>query len=377
MLPLKPIWRNWKVFDPRYMQMAVTTAEKARGKCSPNPFVGAVIVKDGTLISTGWTQAYGSDHAEVQAIKKAGAECRGAEIYVTLEPCSHYGKTPPCAKAIIEAGISAVYIGLIDPNPLVAGKGIKMLEEAGIIVEHGHYSEEITKQLEYYLCRILKGRPFVSWKTALSLDGKYAASDGSSKWISSPKSRALVQRLRSEMDVILTGISTVEQDDPLLNVREIKSSHQPTRVVLDARLQISLETKLVQTAKTYPTIILCDHLQASSLQADKLRKLGLEVLGVTCQAQFCDLPEVLKTLHDKGFYSVMLECGSELSSAFFKAGLVDKVQAFVAPLLLGGSKSMLEDIGVKNITEAIRLKDSKIKRLGEDIWVVGRVNSDQ
>jgi len=359
------------MYDPRYMQMAVTTAEKARGKCSPNPFVGAVIVKDGKLISTGWTQAYGSDHAEVQAIRKAGDECRGAELYVTLEPCSHYGKTPPCAKAIIEAGIKAVYVGIDDPNPLVAGKGVNMLLEAGLHVQKGFFAKEISKQLEYYLCRINKGRPFVIWKTALSLDGKFAATDGSSRWISSTKSRAYVHRLRSQIDVVLTGIATVEADDPLLNVRDVKEAHQPTRVVLDAELRIEASTKIVQSAKDFPTLVFCNHEMADSQKAESLRALGVEVIGITCRDQYCELPEVLNHLHNKGYYSILLECGSELSSAFFRAGLVDKVMIFQAPLLLGSSKTMLYDIGVQSISEALRLKEVSHKRLGEDILWIG------
>jgi diaminohydroxyphosphoribosylaminopyrimidine deaminase/5-amino-6-(5-phosphoribosylamino)uracil reductase len=171
------------------MRKAIQCAEKARGTCSPNPFVGAVIVKDDKIISCGWTQHYGGDHAEIQALKKAGNEAKGAEIYVTLEPCAHYGKTPPCAEALIKAGISKAFIGITDPNPLVSSKGIKMLEKAGITVELGFMQEEVSRQLEYFLCRINKQRPFVIWKTAMSLDGRVAANDGSSRWITGEQSR--------------------------------------------------------------------------------------------------------------------------------------------------------------------------------------------
>ncbi len=260
-----------------YMQLAIKVAENGRGKCSPNPFVGSVIVKNNQVISEGWTLEYGSDHSEIQALKKAGKRAKGATLFVTLEPCSHYGKTPPCTNAIIAAGIKEVYIGIYDPNPLVKGKGIAMLKEAGIDVHYGFGEDKIRTQLEYYLCFIQKERPFVTWKTALTLDGKYAAEDGTARWITGKKAREYAHKLRSENDVVLTGIKTILIDDPTLNVRLPGNYKQPLRVVLDPFLKIPVLSSFVSNASKFPGMVITSPANLQTDKANLLRQKGVKI----------------------------------------------------------------------------------------------------
>lgn len=356
-------------YNPVFMRKAIQCAEKARGTCSPNPFVGAVIVKEGKIISTGWTQHYGGDHAEIQALKKAGNEAKGAEIYVSLEPCAHYGKTPPCAEALVKAGVSTAYIGILDPNPLVAGKGIKILENSGIKVELGFMQQEISRQLEYFLCRMTKQRPFVIWKTAMSLDGRVAADDGSSRWITGDASRKLVHKLRSEVDVILTGIGTILKDDPLLNSRLPRRLRQPVRVVLDPLLDTPLDSQIVQTARQYQTLFFCTDCASKDSRA-AIKDKGIELVVITCGDVILDLRKVLTELHNRGYYSVLLECGSTLSTAFLKAGLVDKAYLFYAPKLLGGSRTAVNDLGIRSIEGAMDYHFESFKRSGNDLLCI-------
>jgi diaminohydroxyphosphoribosylaminopyrimidine deaminase/5-amino-6-(5-phosphoribosylamino)uracil reductase len=356
-------------YNPVLMRQAMRLAEKSRGLCSPNPFVGAIIVKDNTVIGEGSTQSYGSHHAEVMALKQAGDAAQNADMYVTLEPCSHYGKTPPCADAIIKAGIKAVFIGILDPNPLVAGNGIKRLQDSGVMVSTGHYEQEISRQLEYHICRVLKQRPFIIWKTALSLDGRYAAQDGSSRWISSAQSRRAVHKLRQEIDVILTGINTVRRDDPLLNSRLKKPKKQPLRVVLDPLLEISPESKIVQTANQLPTLIFCAEAGIDKTKYQDLMTRGIEIIPVTARSARLDLDKVLGFLHERGYYSVLLECGSELSSSFIKQGLVDKCLIHYGNKILGGDKSILDQLQIPNIDSALILKDLRLKKMGDGFLV--------
>lgn len=356
-------------YQDKYLKLAIRTAERARGKCSPNPFVGAVLVKGDKLISTGWTQSYGSDHAEVQAIKKAGAQAKGADLYVSLEPCSHYGKTPPCALAIIAAKINRVFIGIVDPNPLVAGKGIKMLQEAGIEVFWGFHTETIQQQLEYYLCYVQKKRPFVTLKTALSLDGKYAAADGTSRWITGEKARRYVHKLRSEHEVVLTGSSTILVDDPLLNNRLPGKPKQALRAVLDPELAIPLQARIVQTASEFPTLVFCEETKLNAEKAARLVAQGVQLCGLPLTSGVFDLNLVLKELAARKLYSVLLETGSGVAESFIKAGLVDKFLFFYGPLLLGGPKSPYPNLGFENISSALPLNKIKLKRWDDDLMI--------
>jgi diaminohydroxyphosphoribosylaminopyrimidine deaminase/5-amino-6-(5-phosphoribosylamino)uracil reductase len=354
-----------------YMKKAVKAAEKARGTCSPNPFVGAVIVKDGEVLAEGWTQVYGDDHAEIQALKAAGKKARGADMYVTLEPCAHFGKTPPCTQAIIKAGIKRVILGVLDPNPLVTGKGVLHLQEAGVEVIPGVLADEVTRQLEYHFCRISKRRPFVIWKAALSLDGKYAAQDGSSRWISGEKSRQYVHQLRQEADVVLTGIGSVLMDDPLLNVRLPNASKQPLRVVLDPNLILPLDSQIARTIQKYPTTIFCARGKERNARAQALEAIGAVIHPVTAIGEILNLKEILGILHQAGHCLVLLECGSKLSSSFFSAKLVDKCQIFYGAKILGGRKAILAELPIPSLDFAISLKDMSFKALGDDLLVTG------
>lgn len=353
------------------MKKAIRIAEKARGTCSPNPFVGAVIVKDDVILATGCTQSYGSDHAEVNALKKAGLNASGADMYVSLEPCSHYGKTPPCALAIIASGIRRVYIGIQDPNPLVSGKGMQMLQDAGIEVHSGILEAQIRRQLEYYLCYISNGRPFVALKTALSLDGKFAAADGSARWISGELARRHTHKLRSEYDVILAGIKTVLADDPMLNSRLPNSARQPLRVILDTLLQLPLSGKIAQSAGEYPTLLFCSVEAEQSTKAKELIAMGMQLKTLPVHNGHFRLIEVLRHLATLKHYSVLIESGSGLSEAFIKDKLVDKFLFFYGAKILGGPNSPLLNLGLSNISDAIKLSDISFKKLGDNFLLSG------
>lgn len=358
--------------DPlSYMQRAIRVAEKARGTCAPNPFVGAVIAKRGQIIAEGCSQFCGGDHAEIQALRIAGAKARGADLYVTLEPCSHHGKTPPCTDAIIRAGIKRVFLGIGDPNPLVNGQGIQQLQNAGIEVQAGLCAEQIKRQLEYFLCRITKGRPFVIWKAALSMDGKYAAKDGSSRWISGARPRLAVHRLREEADVIITGIGSVLKDDPLLNVRLPRPRKQPLRAILDSSLRLPMDSQIAASAKEYPTILFCATGQENTAKARELSIRGVQIQPVQSHQDRLNLAEILDFLHSAGHYCVLLECGSKLASSFFDAHLVDKCIIHYGAKLVGGPKSILSELALPDISAAIPLRDVSYRKLGDDFSLIG------
>lgn len=361
----------------KYMLLAFEEAEKARGLCSPNPFVGAVIVKDDVLISQAHTQSYGSLHAEAMALQLAGEQAKGADLYVTLEPCSHYGKTPPCTKAIIEAGINRVFFGIRDPNPKVnedvneLGSGIKSMMEAGIELSWGYMEKEITRQNEYYLCRIVKGRPFVTLKMALSLDGKFASEDGSSRWISSAASRRQVHQLRQEVDCILVGISTVLADDPLLTSRLPLVKRQPSRVVLDKDLQIPINCALIKSLDSAQLMVFhAPELDRHQLmKAAILRNMGVELIPVGTENSHLRLPKVLENLHQKGFYSVLLESGGALASEFLRLQLVDKLLIHYGSKVIGGGNAALSSLKLGHISNAIKLDIHSCKFLDGDLVV--------
>lgn len=398
------------MFKEKYFKLAFELAERGRGKCSPNPFVGAVIVKDDQIIGQGFTQPYGNDHAEVQAIKEAG-NCKDAEMYVTLEPCAHFGKTPPCADAIIKAGIKKIYAGIRDPNPLVNGKGFQKLMEAGIEVQTGFLKDRIEKQLEYYLTYITKKRPFVIMKNAVSLDGKIATESGDAKWISCPESREYVHHLRNEIDVILTGIGTVLNDDPLLNVRLEKPSERflpeefsqltfgtvddkskendttiaedsfldhpqglnhPTRVILDSNLKIPVNSKIVQTAEDIKTIIFIrQDIQDEQDKIVELQKRDVEIRKVVSDKNGLNLTAILQELYEQNYYSVMVEAGSRVCSSFLRESLVDKIFYFISPKIVGGNFSLFREIKIPKMDAAAKLKIDRVGNIGNDFLIVG------
>ena len=277
------------------MELAIELAEQGRGKTSPNPFVGAVVVKEGKVIGTGFTKPYGDDHAEVQALKNCIESPQGADLYVTLEPCSHYGKTPPCAEAIIKAGIKNVYAGIRDPNPKVDGNGFETLRQANVNVEYPFCENIISKQLEYYLHWVVTGKPFVILKNAVSLDGKIAANNGSSKWITNELSRNKVHQLRHEVDAVVTTINTVKQDNPILNVRLDEVYKHPIRVILDPHIEIDPNSNICKTASEYQTIIFYDNKMKLEAKHCELAKQS-SLLPVNCEASLLDFDEILTAL---------------------------------------------------------------------------------
>ena len=359
------------------MQKAIKIAENQRCVTAPNPFVGAVIVKDDRIISSGWTQSYGNDHAEVQAIKNSTEDTAGADLYVTLEPCCHIGKTPPCTDAVIKAGIKNVYIGITDPNPKVSGKGIKILKNAGINVEYPFFEKEVSNQLEFYLKWIKTGLPFVIMKNAVSLDGKIAAENGTSKWITGEGSRKMVHELRQQVDAVLTTINTVKKDDPILNVRLENKIKDPMRIILDPMLEIDPNSQICKTAEIIKTIIFYDkNCKIDNFKLSKIQNLCIELIPVICEEKHnthLNFQEILKILGEKKITSVMVEAGQQLNSYLFKNCQIDKLYYFIAPKFLGGNKNVLNNLDLNDINEQITLTDIIIKTIESDVLVVGKI----
>jgi diaminohydroxyphosphoribosylaminopyrimidine deaminase/5-amino-6-(5-phosphoribosylamino)uracil reductase len=351
----------------KYFSNAIEIAEIGRGKTSPNPFVGAIIVKDEHIIGSGYTQPWGSDHAEIQALKAAGINSRGATMYVTLEPCCSYGKTPPCTDAIIKAGIAKVFVGITDPNPKVNGNGIKKLKENGVEVSTGFLKKEIRQQLEYYITWIEKKRPFVILKTAMTLDGYIAGADGHSKWITGSESRKRVHELRQESDAIISGIGTVLADDPQFNSRIEGASLQPLRVIMDSDLRIPTSSKIVRTAKEQQTVIFCSD-GCDKKKIEELKQKGVMIEqrkagDITPQA-------VLEYLYNRNLYCVMVEAGNKLSSAFIRAKVIDKYFIFLAPSIIGNGLKAYSLKENDDLAKKVELSFDKTERYGNDLLVI-------
>ncbi len=374
---MKPSAESSRVsIDEKFMKMAIRLAARGTGFVSPNPLVGAVVVKDGTIVGKGYHERFGDPHAEVNALEKAGERARGGTLYVTLEPCNHYGKTPPCTEAILNAGIKRVVIGMMDPNPDVAGGGAKVLRERGVEVSCGILESKCKKQNEIFLKYVLKKVPFVVAKIAATLDGKTATATGDSKWITTEKSRNFGHRLRQQVSAILVGIETVLSDDPMLNVRlkNIKPSN-PARFVFDFYGRTPLESNLVQTAKKIPTyLVVAENHETNKL--NHLSDLGVKIWKIPGRNGFLDPRAFVKKLGEEGFDSLLVEGGSSVHGSFFDANLVDKFYFFYAPKVLGGknSKPMIGGHGVMKMSDALKVKEVKLRRVGGDFLVTGYIN---
>ena len=356
--------------DESYMREALRIAEYARGRTSPNPLVGAVIVRDGTIVASGWHRAAGEPHAEIHALRMAGELARGATLYVTLEPCAHHGRTGPCAEAVIAAGLARVVIALSDPNPLVAGRGIHLLTAAGIEVTTGICEDEARRQNEIFLKWVTTKRPFVTLKTAMTLDGKIASHTGASQWITGAAARARVHAYRNEYDAILVGIGTVLADDPSLTTRlEHGTGKNPLRIVLDSEARTPLDAKLVADGAA-PTIIVVSE-RADHRRVNLLRACGAEV--VTLGAQRVDIAALLDYLGAREITSLFVEGGAAVNWSLLAGGSVDKVHAFIAPMLMGGetAKTPIGGTGFDSPQTALRLRDVTVEQLGADILVTG------
>lgn len=355
-----------------FMRAALRTAAYARGRTSPNPLVGAVIVRDGRIVSIGWHRAAGTPHAEVHALNMAGELARGATLYVTLEPCSHYGRTPPCVEAIINAGIARVVAAMSDPNPKVAGRGFDRLRQAGIDVEVGVLENEARRLNEVFLKWITTGLPFVMMKTAMSLDGKIATSTGQSKWITSDAARRRVHQWRDEFDAIMVGIGTVLSDNPSLTTRLDRSSRNPIRIIVDSRARTPLDANIVIDGQSKTIIAVSE--RASKENIDRLRAAGVEIITAG-EGEHVDLQRLMKELATREITSVMVEGGGTLNFAMLRAGLVDKINAFIAPKVIGGRTALtaVEGEGFTNLDQAVELIDVETEMIGGDILIGGYV----
>ena len=358
--------------DRQYMKMALELAQKGMGFTAPNPMVGAVIVKNGRIIGQGYHRKYGELHAEREALAVCTEEPKGASIYVTLEPCCHYGKQPPCVNAILEAGIRRVIIGSSDPNPLVAGKGIRILKDHGIEVTENILKEECDKLNEAFFYYIQNKKPYVVMKYAMTMDGKIAAYTGESKWVTGEAARIHVQEQRLKYTGIMVGVGTVLADDPMLTCR-LENSRNPVRIICDSHLRTPLTSKIVRTAETIPTI-----LASSSKDQQKIKnyeELGCQVLYVPEKNGHIYLNRLMELLGAAKIDSILLEGGGSLNWSALESGIVQKVQTYIAPKLFGGeeAKTPVEGKGFPDPASAVLLKNSEIIRLGDDFLIESEV----
>lgn len=363
--------------DINYMKKAIELSKQGIGYTNPNPLVGAIIVKNGNVIGEGYHKAYGDWHAEINAFNNCIEETRGATMYVTLEPCSHYGKTPPCAEEIIRKGISKVVIGMKDPNPLVSGKGINILKENGIEVICGVLENEIKKLNEIFIKYITTKTPFCILKTAMTLDGKIATYTGDSKWITNDKSRNYVHILRHRVSAIMVGIETVIRDNPSLNVRlqnyiKINSfkASDPIRIIVDTHARIPLDSNVLHIESNSKTIIAVTE-KADINKIKALQKLGAEIIIVPAKNNKVDLTILMKMLGKMKIDSVLLEGGGTLNWSALNEGIVDKIISFIAPKIIGGkySKTPVEGTGKEFVKDAFCVTDINISNFDNDIMI--------
>ena len=358
--------------DRDYMQEALRIAANARGRTSPNPLVGAVIVKDDRIIAEGWHRQAGTPHAEVHAIRMAGQLAYGSTMYVTLEPCSHFGRTPPCTNLIVNTGIKRVFAAMSDPNPKVAGKGLQILRDAGIEVSVGLLEEEAHKLNEVFIKWVTTNRPFVTLKTAMSLDGKIATSTGQSQWITSEASRRRVHELRDIHDAIMVGIGTVLADNPSLTTR-IKGGKNPIRIIVDSNARTPLNSNVVVDNQARTIIAVTANAPTARLVS--LTSTGAEVI-VAGDGEQVDLNILMNELAKREITSIFVEGGGTLNFSLLEAGLVDKVYAFIAPKIIGGRDSLtsVEGEGFKNLKDSITLTDIETEMIDNDILITGYTN---
>jgi len=348
--------------DEFYMNMAIKLAEKGRGRTSPNPMVGAVVVRNDKIVGKGYHRRYGEPHAEVNALKEAGGNAKGATLYVNLEPCCIYGHTPPCTETIIKSGIKKVVCSTLDPNPKVKGKGIKKLKQAKIEVKTGVLKAEAEKLNEAYFKFMKKKLPFVILKVAQTLDGKIATLSGDSKWITKEDSRRFVHQLRSQMDAVLIGVNTAIMDDPDLTIHNQKGEN-PKRIVLDSHGRIAPGLKLIENNKDKKTIV---------ATVDSKKKLPVELWRIKKNKKGqVDLLDLLKKAKEKNITSILVEGGKKVFTSFLKNRLVDKIYYFISPKILGNGESSFGDLGIFKISDSIYLKDAEIRKFSNDLLISG------
>lgn len=350
------------------MQECAQLALLGKGYTKTNPVVGAVVANQTEILSRGWHQSFGGPHAEVNAIDSCLVPTEGLDLYVTLEPCSHQGKTPPCVEKIVSSGIKRVFIGVVDPNPVNAGKGLEYLKKHGVEVYVGYMEDLCASIIEDFAKYITDKKPYYTFKTAQSLDGKIATSTGDSKWITSKASREYTHYMRAVSDAILVGVGTVNADDPELNVRHIKSDRDPFKIVLDPNGRMLLDRKLVKNSADKLIYVTCNDNDVS----DKLNGLGADIITLGGDGQL-DLNKLSDELVKRDILNVMIEGGGKTTGKFFDAGLVDKVNMFIAPILLGGDTVSIAGKGVASVAEGYRLKEIQTKQFESDLYISGKV----
>ncbi|NLF83736.1 MAG: bifunctional diaminohydroxyphosphoribosylaminopyrimidine deaminase/5-amino-6-(5-phosphoribosylamino)uracil reductase RibD [Candidatus Gastranaerophilales bacterium] len=354
----------------KYIKRCLELARNGEGKVSPNPLVGAVVLdKDGNVVGEGWHAKYGEAHAEVNALNMAGEKVIGGTVYINLEPCSHWGKTPPCADRVIESGVKRLVIGMTDPNPKVAGNGIKKVRDAGIEVIEDVLNAECQKLNEIFIKNITRKEPFIAIKTASTMDGKIATATGKSKWITSEAAREEVQRLRNKYDAILTGSGTVIADNPSMTCR-MDGGRNPVRVVVDSKLITPPDSKIYNDDGTRVIIATAENVQKSSYPDH------VEFIGCPLKHGKIDLHYLTKELYKKGINSILVEAGAGLNGAFLKEKLVDKFYFFLAPKLMAdkGALSSFEGLSTENMDECVELKFGEIRHFPPDIMIEGYLN---
>jgi diaminohydroxyphosphoribosylaminopyrimidine deaminase/5-amino-6-(5-phosphoribosylamino)uracil reductase len=358
--------------DEELIKKTLRLAQKGRGHVSPNPMVGALIVKNHRIIARGYHHAFGREHAEVEAFNAATANVKGGSLYVNLEPCSHFGKQPPCVDRILASGIKRVIVGTRDPNPLVNGKGITKLQKHGIEVKVGIAEEACKKLNEAYFKHITTGLPFTTLKIAQTLDGRIAARNGHSKWITSETSRRVVHKLRSQHDAVLVGIGTVLADNPQLTVR-LSRGVSPKRIVLDSKLRVALTSNLLTDGFVNRTIIATTR-EAPDDRIKRIEQTGAQVWVLPASTEGrVDLLTLWRKLGQAGIASVLVEGGSQIYSSLLKANLVDKICVFIAPKILGDGLSALQNLGITSLEKSISLIDISRRNLDGVLLVTGRV----
>lgn len=353
-----------------YMLRAIELAKKGQGFTDPNPLVGAVIVKDGRIIGEGYHEIYGSLHAERNALKNLTESAEGADMYVTLEPCCHHGKQPPCTEAVIASGVKRVFVGSFDPNPQVAGKGTALLKEAGIEVIEGFMREECDALNPVFFHFITQNEPYIALKYAMTADGKIATQTGKSQWITGEKARGHVQELRGIYPGILVGIGTVLADDPMLTCR-LEGKRNPVRIVLDTRLRIPMESKLVNSiTETTPLIVVCGR-DADAGKKKLLEERGAEVICVNTQEGSVSIPEALKELGKRKIAAILVEGGGNVNASFVKAGKVNSVYTYVGAKIFGGAGKYtpVTGEGIREVEEALLLQHPQVSVYGEDVLI--------
>ncbi|MCB2166108.1 MAG: bifunctional diaminohydroxyphosphoribosylaminopyrimidine deaminase/5-amino-6-(5-phosphoribosylamino)uracil reductase RibD [Deltaproteobacteria bacterium] len=361
------------VKDRFYMQMALELAQKGTGYTSPNPLVGAVVVKDQKVVGRGYHERYGGAHAEVNALRQAGAQARGATLYVTLEPCNHTGQTPPCTAAILAAGIRRVVVAMRDPNPGVKGGGSAFLRQSGIDVVDSVAEEAARRQNPFFLKHIQTGMPFVILKCAATLDGRIATRTGDAQWVSGPESRQFVHELRHAMDAIMVGVDTVKIDNPSLTTRRPDGSgSDPTRIILDTRLSTPVNARVLTQASTAETIVVTSP-DVSAAKRQPFIDNGVRVMDCRCREGRIDLTALMKQLGAEGIASVLIEGGSRVSGSALRSGIVDKLYFFYAPKLLGGDDGVpiCRGPGPERMQDCLNIADMIVHRFGRDVMLEG------